>query len=281
MRLISFGGIDLPAVQAQNDLNAVGRSGLVQLAGGSFDMDGAELVPKSNTITKSFSFIESDGIDASIDELLSMCSRGRRLLRMLLRDESTERQTWAKMVAFNYGRGLDQINNQPISITWERNYPYWLDSDDEPTYLDDGELLDDGWTLDGGNSTTAPVLGMGTTTATLTINNTGGARIPKLLIRVTAVVDSVSNLQFTNLQTGQWILYSGTVTAGQILEIDTLTKTATLDGADAYEDMVVGPDQVDWLDLAIGNNAIELTFDPLPGVMSQFVPRIYWSRHYL
>lgn len=282
MRLISFGGVTLPATQGQNDLNAVGRSGLVSLPGGAFDMDGAELVPQANTLSKTFLYQEGDGIDASVDALLSMCSRGRRILRMRLRDESTERQTWAKMVQFNYRRGMDQLNNQPVSITWERNYPYWLASADEPTYLDDGEALDDGWTLDDANSTAEPVgPWLGLAAYTLTINNTGGARIPKLLIRVIVVVDSISNLRFTNPQTGQWILYSGTLAAGQVLEIDTLTKTATIDGVDVYDDMVIGPDQVDWLELAIGNNALELTFDPLMGIMTSFVPRVYWSRHYL
>lgn len=280
MRLTSFGGVDLPSNQGANDMNATARSGLVSLPGGAFDMDGAELVPTANNISKTFAFI--DTIDTSLDALLSMLSRGRRILRLVLRDESTYRQTWAKMTSVNYGHSTEHIGHQPVSITWERNYPYWLASADEPTYLDDGEVLDDGWTLDGANSTAEPVGPfLGLAAHTLTINNTGGTRIPKLLIRVTAVVDSISNLRFTNLQTGQWILFSGTLTQGQVLEIDTLTKTATIDGVDAYANMVIGPDQVDWLELAIGNNVIELTFDPLSDIMTMFVPRIYWSRHYL
>lgn len=274
MRLVSFGGTSLPTNSASDDLNVAARSALVDLPGGGFDMDGTPGTLVANRVSRKFKVTSS--VDATIDTLFGTLGKGRRLLKALLRDGSTYRQTWAKLVGIQRQRTVRGLNIQEIGIEWERDYPYWLATADEPKYLDNGEELDDSWNLDAGNKTSISVTGI---TTSQTINNTGKAKIPKTRILITpAAGASITDVKIYNRTTEQWVMYKGTISAGSEVEIDCLSKTVELDHEDAYSSLVVGSGQVDWLDLEIGNNSLVVMASAVTGTIAVDV---YWSKHYL
>lgn len=274
MRLTSFGGTSLPSNAAEDGLNAAARSALVDLPGGAFDMDGTPGIPLTNRISRTLMVTSS--VDDTISTLLATLSRGRRLLVAVGRDGSTYRQTWAKLIGIQRRRTVQGLDIQKIGIDWERDYPYWLATADEPKYLDNSEELDDSWNLDAGNKTAVSVTGLSHST---TLNNTGKAAIPRVRITITVGAgESITDPKIYNRTTEQWIMYKGTIPASSELEIDCLSKTVSLDYADAYSSILIGSEQVDWLDLAIGNNSIIVTASAVTGTVTV---NVYWSKHYL
>lgn len=274
MRLTSFGGTVLPGHAARDNLGVAARSTLVDLPGGAFDMDGTPGVLQANNLSLTFTVVPD--ADDTIDEILETLGRGRRILRGVLRDNSTYRQTWAKLIGIRRAGTPRDVEVEDIGIDWKRDYPYWLATADEPKYLDNGEDLDDSWSLDAGNKTAINVTGV---SHSATIDNTGKAKIPRVRITITAGAgESITDPKIYNRTTEQWIVYGGTISAGSELEIDCLSKTAKLDHADAYSKISIGSEQVDWLDLAIGNNSIVVTASAVTGTVTV---NIYWSKHYL
>jgi len=272
MRLTHFGGYALPVGNAADDRDIDARSGLIELTGGAFDMDGSLLVPTVNVVKRTLTIV--DDIENTVDAVVAALAKGRRILKGLLRDEGTYRQTWGKMTSVSRRRTAVMAAYQELTITWDRDYPYWLTTANEPKYLDNGEVFDDAWVLDAGNKTSITVAASPTAQ---TINNTGGCTIPKLRIVIVAGT-SITDLRVYNKTTSQWIQYNGALVTGDVVEIQTLSKTVEKNSDDAYSSLVIGPDQVDWLELVTGNNEIEITCAAITGTTTVHV---YWSEHYL
>ena len=147
MKFFSFGGIAFPDAYEDQDAPIAARSNLVELSGGAFDEDGQAVVLRPNILTTRFPVDTT--IDATLDALLGKLAQGRLVLKAELRDGSTYRQTFAKLVDVRRVRApLDKLV-QMVELTLSQNFPYWFASSDEPHYLDHGDELDDGWNLDG------------------------------------------------------------------------------------------------------------------------------------
>jgi len=147
--------------------------------------------------------------------------------------------------------------------------------DDVPHYLDSGDALDGSWTL-GGRHETIPVNAL---SVAHTITNDGGAVVPLGFIQVElGTGDSVTNLTVANDDNGLSVGRAGTLSAGDVWEVDFLTRTVRLNGADDYAALVLGGDQVDWMRLELGDNAITVTATALTGAFDLLW---HWGRHYL
>jgi hypothetical protein len=162
-------------------------------------------------------------------------------------------------------------------VSWIVDYPFWLATADEPTYFDNGAVLDGGLYFDAGNKTAITVDSI---SETATITNSGGVAIPRGRITITPGAGaSLTNIWITNVTTNQQIGYQGTLIAGDKLEIDLLTRTARLNYlTDAYASMVIPSNQVEWLRLNVGANAITVVCD---AVTNSTTLNWYWSKHYL
>lgn len=273
MRLVSFGGVSLTEYGGEDSIPRSARSALVELPGGAFDQDGARGVFTTRQISRRMILAGTD-IDADLDTLLASLAGGRRLLKAILRDESTYRQTWGKMLSVQCERGAGNVGQQPVIVTWLQDYPYWLSTADEPWYLDHGEVLDDSLTLDDANVTTQVLTG----SDTFTITNAGTAAIPRGRIVITVVAASTASvITIRNAANDMRLHYAGSLTAGDVLEFDLLTRTARLNySTDAYAD-IINPDQVDWQQLEVGANPITVTATITGTVTLTW----YWSRHYV
>ena len=272
MRLTHFAGYALPVGNASDDFDIDARSNLLSLPGGAYDMDGSGLIATANRVKRAFVIV--DDLDDTIDAIVAKFAKGRRILKGLLRDEGTYRQTWAKVVSVSRRRTSAMAAYQEMAVTWDRDYPYWLTTAHEPKYLDNGEVFDDAWILDAGNKTSITVTASPTAQ---TIDNTGGCKIPKLRILVEPGT-SITDLRIYNKTTSQWVQYNGALVSGDVLEIKTLPKTVEKNSADDYASLSIGSGQVDWLELEVGENDLEITCAAISGTTTVHV---YWSEHYL
>jgi hypothetical protein len=164
---------------------------------------------------------------------------------------------------------------QQVELTMAQTYPYWLATEDEPFYLDNGEILDDGLSLDGNYTS----LTINSTSESVTITNGGNVPIRRgLIVLRPASGASLTNIVITNQTNWQSLEFHATLAYPQMLVLDLLPKSAKLDAVDAYADMVIPSGQIAWLTLEVGDNAIVITADSKVGNTAF---EWHWSRHYL
>lgn len=274
MRLTHFGGTSLPTASEDVDTPVEARSALVELRDGAFDQDGQALVLRSVTIRRSFKITSS--LYATVNSLMQTFAKGRLVLKALPRDESTYLQTFAKVFKVSRPRRVGDINYQAVDVTFVQDYPFWMATADEPKYLDNGEVLDAGWNLDG-NQTTF-VLNAATVTGTITNGGIVPIRKGRLHI-VPRSGASFTGFTITNTTNGMSFTYAGTVANPDILEIDFLSLSAKKSyTTNVYANVTISSGQMDWMQLEVGANAISIAVTGRSGTTDLYWQ---WSKHYL
>src|SRR5574340_177712 len=176
MRLVSFGTLTLPLYLGEDSPPVNFRSATIGMQGGSYDQDGQRVHLTSVRVSRRMVIIAEGGqtIDEQIDAINQEGGKGTRILKAVLRDGTTYRQTWAKMISLDRDNRPGNLGQQPVSVEFFIPRPLWLVTADEPSYLDNGLYLDDGWNLDTGNYTSRA---MAASPDSFTITNSGGYRI--------------------------------------------------------------------------------------------------------
>lgn len=273
MRLTHFGGQSLPTPAEDLDTPIEARSALVELPDGGFDQDGQKTVLRPVTITRSFKITSS--LDSTMDAILGKMYKGRMVLKAILRDNSTYRQTFAKILKVERPRNPADVNVQRVVITFLQNFPFWFKSTHEPHYLDHGDVLDDGWFLDG-NYTTFTI---NASSITGTITTAGNVPVKRgtLVIRPASSA-SLTNLTITNKTNWQIFRYEDTLAYPSVLVVDLLAKSAKVDGVNAYADVGIPTGQMDWMQLEVGANSIQMDVESRSG---NTTVEWHWSDTYL
>lgn len=272
MRLTDFAGVTLPGNNESNDTPIELRNNLVELRDGAYDQDGNDTAARPVQLSRAITVLLRCR-DEDLDNLIHALTQGRRILRGVLDDGVTYRQTFAKVISISRPYALASEGVQALAVTFQQDYPYWMASDDEPKYLDNGLLLT-GWKLSGHHDDAT----ITTTTTALTISNTGQERVPRGQILLTpAAAGSVSNIKIENAANQMWFRYTGTVAYPHFLEIDLLTKTVKWDAIGRYNCISTPTDQMDWMLLERGTNAITITCTAVAGSTAF---EWHWSRHY-
>lgn len=274
MRLTHFGGTALPTASETVDTPIEARVSLVELRDGAFDENGQALVLRPVTITRSFKVTST--LTTTLDALLTKFAQGRKLLRAIKRDDATYVQTWAKVAKVSRPRARGDKNYQQMDVSFVQDYPFWTARADDPTYLDDGEVLDAGWYLDG-NQTTF-VLSADTVTGTITNNGTVPIRKGRLHI-VPRSGASFTGLRITNTTNGMYFDYAGTVAEPDVLEIDFLSLSAKKTYlTNVYAGISIPSGQMDLMQLEVGANSISIAVTGRSGTTDLYWQ---WSKHYL
>ena len=276
MRLVQFGSVLLPEEDGEDSYNHPVRSSLYSLQGGSYDQDGGSVHAQSRQLSRSFVVMQNDDytIQEKIDELESEFADGRKVLKAVTRD-GDYRQTFAKVLDFNYDFAPGGIGQQPCKIVFEIDYPYWLASDDEPTYLNQGYLLDGTWDFSPGNYE-AEVITASPHNFTITVPE--GVRIPRGYIVVDPrAASSVEGINVFNDANDMEFTYAGEVTASDQLVIRFLTETVELNDTGDYDNFSIPDAQAEWMILEVGDNDITVTIDTVVGTTDLYWQ---WSRHY-
>jgi hypothetical protein len=276
MRLNFLGSINLSKLEAENSLPISVRSALVTLPNGGFDQDRGNPVFKPNTFSLRLVLKESDNILNTSRNLQRLVMRGRTLLTAKERD-GTFLQTWVKVLGVQREANVKTYKAmQPLVITMEQDYPYWLSSTDEPLYADSGLTADSGLVSDSGNVTSIAV---NSTLESATIDNEGTAVINRGTITITVdAASDITDMRITNATNSTYIQYSGTLVADDVLVYDLLSRTATLNGTDVFANVTLPDDASYWLPLELDENTIQVTADSVTGTLTV---DWQWSKHYL
>lgn len=291
MRLINFGSVILPQLNGSQQFPVSFRSSVIPLRGGGFDQDGANSYPEKKLINATFwiSVNSTDShitdIDSFLDDLYSEAALGRRILLARMRDDSL-RQVEAKFIQGTTQPNVklyipDSVTSldgyEPCNVSFEIVYPYWKAAEDSQKFLDEGWYLDDGIFLDSGNKEEATISG---TTTTFEVDNTGGVehQDSELVITGGAGV-TVTDVTVDNLTTGEQVVWTGTIGAGEVLTIKTLPQTIDKDGTGEYDNTTLPGDQLGFWKLAKGVNEFEITTTSVVGGTATL--EYFWQRQYL
>jgi len=271
MRLTHFGGVALPQARAESSIPRQARSNVLEMMDGVYDQDGSAVV--TSPVQLSHRAVLVEDVDSSLDGLYARMRRAVGIIRATMRDGSV-RQSWARLLEITEDMSWQDRVVQPVAFRFLQTYPYWVDRDDEPLYLDDGWNLDDGEVLDEGTVESESITSL---PHTFTITNGGSAEIPRGEIRIEPGSGaSVPNLRITNRANGAALAYEGSLSEGDVLVIDLLTRTVVLNGADDYDNMRTN--DINWLPLAIGDNPIVVTGDAVSGTVEL---KWRWANHYV
>jgi len=261
-------------------------------------MDGEYTYPESKLITWNFHIYPSDGdIDDIIDAIYQEAGKGRRVLLATMRDGTTQRQQWVKLVSAStnpdskvyiddntQGDGYEVMQCQ-----FEMAYPYWVDTSESPLLLDNGLVLDNGLSLDAGNYDTLTHQ-LGATTTTKTITNSGNVDIKDFTISITATAENVGfvyGITIKNTTTGEQIKWDdgSYFKTGSLMTINNLERTIYYDGVNAYPDVTLPNTQVGFLTLVRGDNVFSITYDISDftyfSIASKMTYRWDWASHYI
>lgn len=264
MQLIRFGGVDLPMVSEEVTFPFDTRSNLIPLPYGGIDQDGQASVYQANRIGRTFRVPCTENerdLVASTDRLMRAFASGRKVLVARMRDGSY-RQTFAKVLNAPQPRRSDDKNYQEFSVVWELDFPYWIDTEQEPHYLDHGLYLDSGLFLDGNYTSVT----LNELIETFSIENNGVVQNRRGFLYIYPDVGGAfTDLTLRNL-TNDYILYLvGTVVDGQRLLVDFLSKSVKLDAVDAYTMLELPTGQMDWMMLEVGTNYFSIELASVTG----------------
>jgi len=286
MRIVSFGGITLPAMNGAQSLPVPFRSSVVPLRGGGFDQDGRKSYPESKIVTAQFWVTPTDGVvDTIIDNLYAIAAKGRQLLVVTMRDGSTQRQQWAKLVSATtapkasvYAQTTSNVEGyETMQCQWEIVYPYWEATADFHILLDQGHALDDGLYLDAGNYQKS--VHYVASTGLVTVNNAGNVANNNFQISINN--DSGSNptiedIVITNETTGESLTWAGTLFLGDWLVIDCLEQVIRYNSLNTWNLTTLGTNQIGFFTLAVGNNEFDITYTG-----TEIALRFDWHKHYI
>jgi hypothetical protein len=295
MRLTKFGTITLPELNGRdNGIGSQGRSNIIPLRDGGYDLDGSSVFLEPMTISRSA--VLTDSIDSTLDNLFGEMRKGRMVLQSEMRDGSL-RHTFAKMALQMRDISADKyLCEQPVNLQWIANYPYWLKSDEDFYYFDHGITFD---TINPDTGLTysfddtqfeQAVLSSGSLTDNIVIDNDSKFRIYRIFLSFRAFDPfSTSNFVVKNITNGCEVHFNSTLDtstgiAGDIklLWIDCLSKFAmSSNQTNEYENIeIVGGNGLDWFWLEAGENEIEVSAETGVGA-GGLVMRAMWATHYL
>lgn len=286
MRIVSFGNVTLPEFNGTQQLPVPFRSSVVALRGGGYDQDGANSYLETKMIGANFWVRQDDGnVDTIIDNLYKEAGQGRRRLKATMRDNTTQRQQFVKLIQASTKPdsrtyAIDSSSTEcyeMVQCQWEMVYPYWEATADFSWLLDDGHVLDDGMFLDAGNTSSAT---LSTTSTSKTITNSGNTAMEKFTLTIVGNTGvTITNITVTNTTTGESLLWTGSLTDGDTLTINSLEQTIQFNGANAYANTTLGTNQVGFFTLELDDNDFEITLTSISGGTA--TATWAWHKHYI
>jgi hypothetical protein len=292
MRLTTFGEVTLPELNGNDDLSQSARTSLIPLKYGAIDLDNSETVLNYKQISRS-AVINTD-FDNTMDSLANEAGKGARILKSLMRDESTYRQLLAKMNIFNKTAKADKYTcEQEFGMQWTSTYPYWLLSSHEPYYTNHGYDTSDGLTSDGNFQT----VNINSTSTTFTITNASGIRIPKVYFTICLLTDIgvyITNPKIRNITNQMYVKVSRHIENvthdDNRMDIDCLAKKVfgsyennNTNNAEynLYPYLETYSNSLDWMILEPGANSFEITSDAIAGASNLRQLYVHWSSHFI
>ncbi|RME20088.1 MAG: hypothetical protein D6800_13475 [Candidatus Zixiibacteriota bacterium] len=251
--IYEFDGLTLPAGH-EDDNSAEAAGDFLALFAGQYDANGSEQTYHRGMQVSKKLYVTGDTAADVVSTLNSLRGKvGKRgTLRRRWVDGSTEQWCTARLLRFDASKTPENNLHQEITLTWSIISPLWYSQ-----------------------SQTVSAVDLITSPQTISVTNSGNA--PVLNAVITVAMPSVLPVDITSLtvsMTGKSeLVYSGTLTAGDTLEIDCGARSVKLNGADSYSNVSFGSNHAisEWLRLEPGSNSIIISVSPdnLPGDVAQ------------
>lgn len=262
-----FGDLDLPLIEAEQDIGAVGTRTLYMdlPGGGAYDAYGDEVAPRGmytlqatgeigNLTTQSEMQTQFDALRAK---------RGRKDKLYARMDDGSVRWSYARLSNIPMRRGVDNVLYLLASLSFDVTSPVWYGArHGDGWLLDSGELLDHGLVLDEELGDTYTLSHTLPTTAYS--SNLGTAAVDNAILTITAGAADVTSIHITSDDgaiTQSDFTWTGTLPATESLIIDAGAQSISITtGADAYDGLVFNAGHVisGWLRLMPGDTTFEI-----------------------
>jgi hypothetical protein len=268
--IYQFGTVTLPGAAAKWNVSTPAQKSLVKTLGGPFDPERSNRspldLPYNVTVSALALAASRSALGATLDDYRGMLGWRDRLWLKPHDTTQVDRWCWARLVDVNETGSVYNRIWQPVDLVFQ-NISGWNGHAyggawnlDAGYYFDNGLYLDSGtyYTLETGIGAAPPYYGTG---ADVTLTNAGNRPVTNLGISFAAQV----NTGFVNITIASLaqLSYVGTIAQNSVLTIDCGSHTVLLDGAPAYGNFTIGPNQytADWLPLAPGNTVVNVQTD--------------------
>lgn len=267
-RLTQFGSVALPTARIAGTFGTGPTTdGVLQVVGGMFDAHGTGTANLRLPYDQTYSAWLVGTEAATQNDLAALKAlRGTRNILYRL-DESSTQQTWcwARVMQVRTPWQIQRKTLQPVDVTFQIQTPWYGAVYGTGWSFDSGEYFDDGLFFEEDATFVTDA-----TPYSLVLVNGGNATTRLVSVRVTAAYNALGSLR---MQVGNcdWT-WTGSVAAGDTLEINGRTMTITNDGADAYSGLTLNAAHTTgwWLELPPGNNTVTVTTDIAPPVQLVF-----------
>lgn len=228
-----FGSLELPLIEAEQDIGAIGtRTQYFNLpGGGAYDAYGDDVAPRGmyrlSATGEIGNLTTAAEMQVQFDALRAM--RGRRNKLYARMDDTTVRWVWARLANIPIRRGMDNVLYLLASLSFDVLSPIWYgDRHGDGWFLDDGEDIDTGLALDEDDGDVFPL----TATTLAAVENRGTAAVENVVLSFTA--DPAIDITGLEILTAELtddaahIFFTGTIGAGQTMVLDTGAQSATI-----------------------------------------------------
>ncbi len=268
-RLTQFDGLVLPIWMQSGDEQNMGRrearSSVLTLPDGYLDTYGANDSPIApSTISRRGVVTAATvaGVTALLDALRAKVGKSGELT-VQMSDDSL-RWVTARLQVADLPRPLDAKGGWlPFEMVWQQVGPVWngVENDaDGWTWGDGSWTFGDGTAAFGTGTEVALTAtgGSGGTTQAVSITNAGNVNRAGYQVTVTAGTNEITIVNWANATSGFSWTWTGSLTTGQVLVVDTDGMNVTKQGANAYNGFVPSHKRT-WDRLVPGANAITVT----------------------
>lgn len=253
-----FGTLTLPIYNPRYSLDTVAaKNTIVRTIVGGFDTVGAaQAVMDLPQVINYRAVILEDSVSAwrtAIDALRTQSRKRAKLYRRAWDTDEIQFCT-ARFVEAQTERDFQQARIYDVRLRFLQQSP-WVGHDHSLWTLDAGELLDDALYLDdGGYSVT-----LNTSPKSLIVTNGGNRATSDVRLTITAGAADITAL--TIACGDAEMSFSGTVSVGDVLVIDSGAQAVTDDGVAAYGSFALTSNHSidEWIRLEPGDNTITVT----------------------
>lgn len=261
--LYKFGSLVLPDRMPSDDHSTgeYATNPMPLSTGGAYDPNGdgqAKIVGAYDLSKRAlFTFSDENEMKSFFNSLRALAGQKDRLYRRW--DTGDIEWVTARLKAIEGVREIKNQSHMVADMLFEVYSHYWHGEFAGKWYFDDGHYFDTGLYFDSGGDNV--VLSESPKSFTVTLE--GDAIVNDPLIKVTAGVADITAIEIKNTASGHEaeIDYTGTISAGETLEIDCGEYSVENDGVDDEENMSLGTTHAinEWFRLAPGDNPIIVT----------------------
>lgn len=255
-RLVKFGTVDLPLAAPQFDAGTAGsQARYVQTATGqAFDAHGTDQAPaqypyelplRCEVIATSLVTMRN-----TIAQLRQLRGKRQQLWRAL--NDDTQQWAYARLLRVPQMHEWNNVYHQPIDLQFMVETP-WYGTAAEVSGAGGGIDYDGLSTV--GAEEDASIADGGSFTVTLP---TYSADVTDLTLTLTAGSLDITAFTLTNTTLSMALAFTGTITAGDSLIVDTGAWSVTNGGADAWADLTPPATEQSWLRLTAGANVFTI-----------------------